>query len=360
MTPYHLLKDILVSDHRTWIVTGAAGFIGSNLVEQLLKLNQNVVGIDNFATGRHRNLNQVRSLVSLEQWARFQFVRKDITDPDIGRDFQRADYVLHQAALGSVPRSIAAPQKSHDTNVSGFLNVLNAAKEAGVRQMVYASSSSVYGDHPDLPKVEEKVGQVLSPYAATKKMNEIYADVFSKTYGFSPIGLRYFNVFGPRQDPNGPYAAVMPKWIDRILSRQDVSINGDGMTSRDFCYVENVVQANLLAATTENEEARNRVYNVAVGDRTTLNTLYQYLLFGLKKRDPSIPDSDPVYEDFRPGDVRHSLADISRAKELLGYSPSHTVEEGIEKALDWYVDDWGDSRIEPETVEENIDLVTTI
>jgi UDP-N-acetylglucosamine 4-epimerase len=247
-----------------------------------------------------------------------------------------ADYVLHQAALGSVPRSVKDPNTSNESNVSGFLNMIVASRDANVRQFVYASSSSVYGDHPDLPKVEDKIGNVLSPYAATKKFNEIYADIFARSYNFNPIGLRYFNVFGPRQDPDGAYAAVIPKWVAAILRNEKVSIFGDGETSRDFCYILNVIQANLLAATTQNEDARNQVYNVAVGDRTTLNELYGHILDGLRKRDSSLPEQKPDYKDFRVGDVRHSLADVSKAKTLLGYEPTHTIAQGLELALDWY------------------------
>jgi UDP-N-acetylglucosamine 4-epimerase len=337
MSAFDTLTAELKSDRRRWLVTGAAGFIGSNLVEALLKLDQDVVGLDNFSTGFHKNFERIIPLVSKAQWARFSFIEGDIRQMNVCRDAaDGADYVLHQAALGSVPRSVKDPNTSNESNVSGFLNMIVASRDANVRQFVYASSSSVYGDHPDLPKVEDKIGNVLSPYAATKKFNEIYADIFARSYNFNPIGLRYFNVFGPRQDPDGAYAAVIPKWVAAILRNEKVSIFGDGETSRDFCYILNVIQANLLAATTQNEDARNQVYNVAVGDRTTLNELYGHILDGLRKRDSSLPEQKPDYKDFRVGDVRHSLADVSKAKTLLGYEPTHTIAQGLELALDWY------------------------
>lgn len=337
MSAFDTLTAELKSDRRRWLVTGAAGFIGSNLVEALLKLDQDVVGLDNFSTGFHENFERIIPLVSKAQWARFSFIEGDIRLMNVCRDAaDGADYVLHQAALGSVPRSVKDPNTSNESNVSGFLNMIVASRDANVRQFVYASSSSVYGDHPDLPKVEDKIGNVLSPYAATKKFNEIYADIFARSYNFNPIGLRYFNVFGPRQDPDGAYAAVIPKWVAAILRNEKVSIFGDGETSRDFCYILNVIQANLLAATTQNEDARNQVYNVAVGDRTTLNELYGHILDGLRKRDSSLPEQKPDYKDFRVGDVRHSLADVSKAKTLLGYEPTHTIAQGLELALDWY------------------------
>ncbi|NBV20613.1 MAG: SDR family oxidoreductase [Proteobacteria bacterium] len=338
MSAFTQLKSDLKASPRTWLVTGAAGFIGSNLVEALLKLDQRVVGIDNFATGHRKNLNQLKDLVTATQWERFRFMDADLR---IGHLCQEAcsgvDYVLHQGALGSVPRSVADPVTSNEANVLGFLNIMLAARDAQVKRLVYASSSSVYGDHPDLPKVEDKVGNVLSPYAATKKFNEIYADVFARTYGFKAIGLRYFNVFGPRQDPDGAYAAVIPKWVASLLKKEPVFINGDGETSRDFCFVENVVQANLLAATTQNEEATNQAYNIAVGDRTTLNDLYRAIHDGLRKRNPALPEQKPTYREFRVGDVRHSLANVDKARRLLGYEPTHTMPQGLELALDWYV-----------------------
>jgi UDP-N-acetylglucosamine 4-epimerase len=320
-----------------WLVTGAAGFIGSNLVEALLKLDQRVIGLDNFATGHKKNLEQVKALVSTEQWARFSFIDDDIRDPAIcQRACRGVDFVLHQAALGSVPRSIDDPFATHEANVNGFLNMLVAARDAKVKRFVYASSSALYGDHPGLPKVEDKIGQPLSPYAATKCFNELYADVFARCYGTPSIGLRYFNVFGPRQDPEGAYAAVIPKWVAAMLKGEPVVINGDGETSRDFCYIENVVQANLLAATTENPAAVNQVYNVACGERTTLNELFTLIQIGLAKTNPDVMKIKPTCRDFRPGDVRHSLADISKAQRLLGYAPTHSVRQGLETALDWY------------------------
>ena len=338
MSAYETLRAELKQTPRTWLVTGAAGFIGSNLVEHLLKLDQRVVGFDNFATGHRKNLNQLKDLVTASQWERFRFLEGDLR---IGHLCHEAcagvDYVLHQGALGSVPRSVADPVTSNEANVLGFLNIMLAARDAKVKQLVYASSSSVYGDHPDLPKVEDKIGNVLSPYAATKKFNEIYADVFARTYGFKAIGLRYFNVFGPRQDPDGAYAAVIPKWVASLLKKEPVFINGDGETSRDFCFVENVVQANLLAATRTNDDALNQAYNIAVGDRTTLNDLYRAIHDGLRRRNPALPEQKPTYRDFRVGDVRHSLANVDKARRLLGYAPTHTMPQGLELALDWYV-----------------------
>ena len=324
-------------------MTGCAGFIGSNLIETLLKLDQRVVGLDNFATGQKKNLAEVRSLVSAKQWSRFKFIKGDICDwAACRRACRGADFVLHQAALGSVPRSMEDPIATHESNVTGFVNMLVAARDAKVKRFVYASSSAIYGDAPELPKVENKIGKPLSPYAATKLMNEIYADVFGCAYGFEAIGLRYFNVFGPRQDPNGAYAAVIPKWIAALLTREPVVINGDGKTSRDFCYVDNVVQANLLAATTKNLHAVNQAYNIAVGERTTLNELFNLLKTGLRRRDRSMLDAKPIHQAFRAGDVRHSLADIRKARRLLGFSPTHTVHQGLEAALDWYKKDFAE------------------
>ena len=337
MSAFAQLQSTLRAAPRRWLVTGCAGFIGSNLVEALLKLNQHVVGLDNFATGHRKNLDQLKDLVTAHQWERFHFVDGDIRMLHVCRQAcVGMDYVLHQAALGSVPRSIADPINSHNTNVTGFLHLLVAARDAQVKRFVYASSSSVYGDHPVLPKVEENIGRPLSPYAATKAFNEIYADIFQRSYGFGSIGLRYFNVFGPRQDPDGAYAAVIPKWVASLLKKETVFINGDGETSRDFCYVANVVQANLLAATATNPDAVNQVYNVAVSDRTTLNGLFAMIRDGLARRDASLADAKPTYKEFRPGDVRHSQADIGKAQRLLGYAPTHRLDEGMAEALDWY------------------------
>lgn len=335
---YDQLKKRLTANPTTWLITGVAGFIGSNLLEHLLKLDQRVVGLDNFATGYQHNLDAVKVSVTAEQWSRFSFIKGDISNvADCHDACANVDYVLHQAALGSVPRSIDNPIATNATNVSGFLNMLVASRDAKVKRFVYAASSSTYGDHPALPKVEANIGKPLSPYAVTKYVNELYADVFAKTYGFKTIGLRYFNVFGQRQNPNGAYAAVIPKWIATLLAGEAVLINGDGETSRDFCFIENAVQANLLAATTENPEAANEVYNVAVGDQTTLNQLYRYLETCLAAEFPGVRNASPVYRDFRSGDVRHSLADISKAALLLGYAPTYRIEAGLQKATAWYV-----------------------
>lgn len=323
---------------KIWLVTGVAGFIGSNLLETLLKLEQPVVGLDNFATGHQRNLDEVQSLVTPAQWARFNFIKGDIRNlQDCRIACTGVDYVLHQAALGSVPRSLDDPITSNATNIDGFLNMLVAARDANVRRFIYAASSSTYGDHPALPKVEDVIGKPLSPYAVTKLINELYADVFARTYGFNSIGLRYFNIFGARQDPAGAYAAVIPKWTAAMIKNEPVWINGDGETSRDFCYIANAVQANLLAATTEHPEAVNQVYNVAVGDRTTLNDLFESIRSALEPRFPHLQSFKSQYRDFRAGDVRHSLADINKAKTLLGYEPSHRIKDGLVEAMDWYV-----------------------
>jgi UDP-N-acetylglucosamine 4-epimerase len=337
MSAYAELQARLRSEPRTWLVTGAAGFIGSNLLQALLELDQRVVGLDNFATGHQRNLDEVRDLVSAEQWGRFRFAQGDIRVPeDCRAACDGVDYVLHQAALGSVPRSIADPLLTNSVNITGFLNMLVAARDAGVKRFVYAASSSTYGDHPALPKVEHIIGRPLSPYAVTKYVNELYAEVFARTYGVESIGLRYFNVFGPRQDPDGAYAAVIPKWIAAMLQGEPVFINGDGETSRDFCFVDNAVQANLLAALVPDTEAVNQVYNVAVGDRTTLNQLFGYLRDGLTAIVPGLSVPDAHYREFRGGDVRHSLADIGRARRLLGYRPSQRVEAGLRTSFGWY------------------------
>jgi UDP-N-acetylglucosamine 4-epimerase len=337
MSAYENLKQQLFAEPKIWLVTGEAGFIGSNLLEALLHLNQRVVGLDNYATGFRRNLDQVRELVGPDQWKNFQQMDGDIRDLDTCQHAcQGVSYVLHQAALGSVPRSIANPADSHANNVTGFLNMLMAARDSGVKRLVYASSSSVYGDHPELPKIEDKIGHCLSPYAVTKRADELYADVFARCYGLETVGLRYFNVFGPRQDPNGPYAAVIPKWIAAMMKNEAIQINGDGETTRDFCYVANVVQANLLAATVQRPEAINETYNVALCARTSLNQLFGLLRESLLPDYPHLKDRRPVHGDFRAGDVRHSEADISKAERLLGYQPTHTVQQGLSEALDWY------------------------
>ncbi|WP_417522041.1 NAD-dependent epimerase/dehydratase family protein [Marinobacter sp.] len=334
---YLQLLDQLPNQPKTWLITGVAGFIGSNLLEYLLKLNQRVVGLDNFATGHQSNLDEVQSLVSPAQWSRFTFIEGDIRNlEDCALACEGVDYVLHQAALGSVPRSLNDPITTNSANIDGFLNMLVAARDAGVKSFTYAASSSTYGDHPALPKMEENIGKPLSPYAVTKYVNELYADVFARSYGFKSIGLRYFNVFGKRQDPNGAYAAVIPKWTAAMVSGEDVFINGDGDTSRDFCFIENAVQANLLAATAE-DSAKNEVYNVAVGDRTTLNDLFAALK-GALVENGVIYDKEPVYRDFRPGDVRHSQADIGKAASRLGYAPEFRIKEGIARAMPWYLE----------------------
>jgi UDP-N-acetylglucosamine 4-epimerase len=336
MTPYELILKELPQQPKIWLITGVAGFIGSNLLEALLKLDQRVVGLDNFATGYQYNLDEVQTLVSSKQWSNFKFLQGDIRElADCQYACQGVDYVLHQAALGSVPRSLADPIMTNNVNITGFLNMLVAARDAQVKSFTYAASSSTYGDHPALPKLEDHIGKPLSPYAVTKYVNELYADVFSKCYGFNTIGLRYFNVFGPRQDPNGAYAAVIPKWMSSLLKGETVFINGDGETSRDFSFIQNAIQANLLAATA-NQTARNKVYNMAVGERTTLKQLFDLV------RDNLVPfgvpaRAEPEYRDYRTGDVRHSLADTSKAQHLLGYKPTHRIAEGILITTNWYV-----------------------
>lgn len=367
MTRYEQILAELRRAPKTWLVTGVAGFIGSNLLEALLKLDQRVIGLDNFATGYQRNLDEVQTQVTAYQWANFHFMQGDIRQladcraamtwpplsvlsvsssssqakariPSSGSTgtSMPVDYVLHQAALGSVPRSLTDPIATNETNITGFLNMLVAARDAKVQSFTYAASSSTYGDHPALPKVEENIGNPLSPYAVTKYVNELYASVFARSYHFNTIGLRYFNVFGPRQDFNGPYAAVIPKWTDALLKGETVHINGDGETSRDFCFVANAVQANLLAACSSGE-AKNQVYNVAIGERTTLNQLYFHLRDNLSRQFPHLEKSMPVYRDFRAGDVRHSLADTNKSEKLLGYCPSHPIGKGLNEAMDWYI-----------------------
>jgi UDP-N-acetylglucosamine 4-epimerase len=339
MAAFERLQAQLRKQPKVWLVTGVAGFIGSNLLEALLKLDQQVVGLDNFSTGHRRNLDEVKRLVTDAQWAKFRFVEGNICDLATCRQAcAGVNYVLHQAALGSVPRSIEDPVTASLNNIGGFLNMLVAARDAKVGRLVYAASSSTYGDHPDLPKVEEKIGKPLSPYAVTKLVNELYAEVFARTYGFKSIGLRYFNIFGQRQDPEGAYAAVIPKWIAAMVKGEPVFINGDGETSRDFCYIDNTIQANLLAAVVSDESAINQVYNVAVGERTSLNQLYFYLRDALAGRFSHLKGAQPIYRDFRAGDVRHSLAGIGKVTELLGYQPTHRAIEGLNEAMAWYVD----------------------
>ena len=336
MNRYAEVKAELLAEPKTWLITGVAGFIGSNLLETLLKLDQTVVGLDNFATGHKRNLDEVESEVASRQWDQFTFIEGDIRNcEDCVKAVKGVDYVLHQAALGSVPRSINDPVTTNNVNITGFLNILIAARDEKVASFTYAASSSTYGDHPALPKVEENIGNPLSPYAVTKYVNELYADVFARTYGFNSIGLRYFNVFGKRQDPDGAYAAVIPKWTASMIKGEDVFINGDGETSRDFCFIDNTVQMNLLAATALGK-TKNAVYNVAVGDRTTLNTLFETIKTELMNNNVSV-NVAPTYRDFRAGDVRHSQADISKASDALGYMPEFGILDGIQAAMPWYI-----------------------
>ena len=339
MNRYEKIQETLKETPKTWLITGVAGFIGSNLLETLLKLNQNIVGLDNFATGHQYNIDQALEDAGVDSNTKhFRFINGDIRNLD---DCQKAckgvDYVLHQAALGSVPRSIEDPISTNQTNIDGFLNMLISARDNNVDRFVYAASSSTYGDHPDLPKVEDKIGNPLSPYAVTKLVNELYASVFARTYDFKTIGLRYFNIFGKRQDPNGAYAAVIPKWVASILHGDEVFINGTGETSRDFCYIDNTVQMNILAATTENEDAINQVYNTALNDRTNLTELYSMIQDRLIALNSELKSKKPTYRDFRAGDVMHSQADISKARSLLGYEPAYKIKQGLDEAMAWYV-----------------------
>lgn len=338
MSQFDEIKDELKSVPKTWLVTGVAGFIGSNLLERLLLLGQEVTGLDNLSTGYGHNLQDVKEQVGDEAWKRFRFIQGDIRNlEDCRKACAGVDYVLHQAALGSVPRSIDDPIGTNQSNIDGFINMLVAARDARVKRFVYASSSSIYGDHPGLPKREESIGMALSPYAVTKHVNELYAGVFSLAYGMECIGLRYFNVFGSRQDPNGAYAAVVPRWIGELLNGMPGTINGDGETSRDFCYIENVVQANFLAATTKQPEALNQAYNIANGGRTTLNELYAVIRDSLAEYDAGIAALKPNYGPFRPGDVKHSQADISRATDRLGYVPTYEIRQGMRQTVSWYM-----------------------
>lgn len=355
MNRYQQVKAELRQSPKTWLVTGVAGFIGSNLLETLLQLDQRVIGLDNFATGHQRNLDEVRTLVTPGQWANFHFIYGDIRKladcqkamyfgnyedkrdvlSRISESTPTVDYVLHQAALGSVPRSLADPINTNETNLTGFLNMLVAARDANVKSFTYAASSSTYGDHPDLPKTEEKIGNPLSPYAVTKHVNELYAKVFYRNFNYATVGLRYFNVFGPRQDPNGAYAAVIPKWSLALLNNDEITINGDGLTSRDFCFVSNVVQANILSAFVKKNDGAN-IYNVAVGERTSLNDLFEML----KNRLDPKRIREPIYGQFRNGDVTHSLASIEKIKKDLGYEPTFNVNEGIKLTCDWFEHEW--------------------
>lgn len=342
MTVYRQLQENLKSNQCTWLVTGVAGFIGSNLLEKLLTLNQKVVGLDNFDTGHQYNIDQAiedsNKATGKDLSANFKFINGDIRElKDCQQACSGVDYVLHQAALGSVPRSIEDPINTNRANIDGFLNILVASNDANVKRLVYAASSSTYGDHPDLPKVENNIGNPLSPYAVTKVVNELYAQVFAKTYGFKAVGLRYFNIFGKRQDPAGAYAAVIPKWVAAILNKEDIYINGDGETSRDFCYIDNAVQINLLAATNNNNEATDQVYNVALNDRTSLNKLHRMIEDRLIQRIQGLKKKKPIYRDFRAGDVRHSQANIDKARALLGYEPKYIISEGMDETIDWYV-----------------------
>ena len=342
MTKYKELQEHLKNNQNIWLITGVAGFIGSNLLETLLILNQKVVGLDNFDTGHQHNIDQAledaQQATGKDLSNNFKFIDGDIRElKDCEQACDGVDYVLHQAALGSVPRSIEDPINTNRANIDGFLNMLVASKDANIKRFVYAASSSTYGDHPDLPKIEDKIGSPLSPYAVTKVVNELYAQVFAKTYGFKTIGLRYFNIFGKRQDPNGAYAAVIPKWVAAILNQEQVFINGDGETSRDFCYIDNTVQMNLLAATTDIDKATDQVYNVALNDRTSLNKLYQMIEERLIQRTQGLERKNPIFRDFRAGDVRHSQANIDKAIELLKYQPKYKIEKGMDEAMDWYV-----------------------
>ena len=343
MNKLEQLKEQLKQEQKSWLITGNAGFIGSNLTEFLLNHNQKVVGLDNFSTGYQHNIDDVLASVGEDNAKNFTFIEGDIADMQTcQKACEGVNVVLHQAALGSVPRSIDDPVTSNRSNVTGFLNMITAAKDAGIKRFVYASSSSVYGDSEELPKVEERTGNVLSPYAAMKATNELYGSVFQKVYGMETLALRYFNVFGRRQDPNGAYAAVIPKWVGSLLEGEDVFINGDGETSRDFTYIDNVIQMNILAATTDNPEAFGEAFNVAVGGRNTLNELYELIKDQLNQ---SVQHQQPIYRDFRPGDIRHSNADITKAKTMVGYQPTHDIYQGMEEAIEWYIENIGGKHI---------------
>ena len=345
MTAFEKLLETFKTQQKTWLVTGNAGFIGSNLAEFLLSHNQRVIGVDNFSTGYQHNIDDILISVGEEAAKNFLFIEGDIADFEIcQKACEGVDVVLHQAALGSVPRSIADPVTSNRSNITGFLNMLTAAKNAGIKRFIYASSSSVYGDSAELPKVEERTGNLLSPYAVMKMTNELYAGVFARTYNMETIGLRYFNVFGRRQDPNGAYAAVIPKWVGSLLSDEDVYINGDGETSRDFTYIDNVIQMNLLAGSTTNYETFGEAFNVAVGGRNTLNELYVTINDELSKHMKNFEKKEPIYRDFRAGDIRHSNANISKAQNLIGYAPTHDIYQGMEEAIGWYIENLKETR----------------
>ena len=342
MTKYKKVEEYLKDHQKTWLITGAAGFIGSNLLEKLLILNQKVVGLDSFETGYQHNIDEAiqdaNNITDKDTSDNFKFIKGDIRSlGDCKKACDNVDYVLHQAAIGSVPRSIEDPIGTNEANIDGFVNMLLASRDAKVKRFVYAASSSSYGDNTDLPKIEDMIGNPLSPYAVTKLVNELYASVFAKNYDFKTIGLRYFNIFGKRQDPNGAYAAVIPKWVASIINNEDVFINGDGETSRDFCYIDNTVQINLLAALTDNDEATDQVYNVALNDRTSLNQLYRMIEEKLIKRIQGLEKKEPIYRDFRSGDVRHSQASIDKAKKFLDYQPKYKISEGLDEAIGWYI-----------------------
>jgi len=335
-TRFDEVCEDLINNPRRWLVTGVAGFIGSALLEKLLDLGQTVVGVDNFISGHKKNIDDVLS-INPDERLQFTFIEGDLRDPAVAnKACKDVDIILHEAALGSVPRSMKDPIASHQHNVDAFLNVMWAANEAGVKRVVYASSSSVYGDHPGLPKHEDRVGKLLSPYAATKRVDEIYAQIFQDCYGMQLIGLRYFNVFGRRQDPNGPYAAVIPRWISALLEKKPVVIFGDGSNSRDFCYVDNVVQANLLAGTAPDPEVTGTVYNCGCNGRTDLKQLFTMIRDDLAKDFPDLADAEPVFESPRPGDVLHSQAAIDKITAALGYEPTHQVVDGMAETVTWF------------------------
>ncbi len=337
MERYEAVQAELRSRPRAWLVTGAAGFIGSHLVEKLLRLGQRVTGLDNFATGYRRNIDDVLARTQ-GSTGTFRLIEGDIRDPDTClRACDGVEFVLHQAALGSVPRSIIDPMLYHEVNVNGTVNMLMAAREAGVQRFVYASSSAVYGNHFALPKVENAIGDPVSPYGLTKRADELYGELFRSVYGLETVALRYFNVFGRRQDPRSTYAAVIPQWARRLVKGEPCYIHGDGETTRDFCYIDNVVQANVLAARVALGQG-DQIYNVGVGERTSLNDLFRGMRTVLAEARPEIAESQPVYDDFRSGDVRHSQADVGKIRRNLGFVPTHKLADGLGETLPWYVD----------------------